>query len=84
MSTVHLDISTGYRIDAGYHHATFPGGFGWWIGVLRRGRTPIWQCGHQHENRSVALTCVEHLIRALRDMTDPVVWREPAPREEVG
>lgn len=61
-----------FGVHAGWMKVGPPGdpdgsrGYGWCVGILRRGRTAIWDCGHQHEDRGVALACSRFLIAALR------------------
>lgn len=71
----------GVVMRSGAHHVTFSAGkFGWWVGVLRKGSRAFWQCGHQHEDRGVALNCSRALVCVLKDMAYPIEWN--ADRKE--
>lgn len=75
-----LVLVDGATISAGAVHVRVGSSsrFGWWVGVLRRypfGRLPVWQCGHQHEDRGVALACSRGLLEAMKGEREPVRLR---------
>lgn len=64
-------------LTAGAHRASFGGGrFGWWIGVLRRDRSDLWECGHQHSERGEARDCAEVVLDVTNGKyVEAIRWR---------
>lgn len=69
-------LKDGRIIHAGATHVKLRGGFGWWIGVLRDGKVAVTDCGHQHEDRGVALKCSNGIVDGINGLVDKRFRRE--------
>lgn len=78
-TSVSVELADGTSVSAGAVHVRIgiASRFGWWVGVLRRPpfEDPVWECGHQHEDRGVALGCSRGLVEAMKGEREPVRLR---------